>query len=160
MPVAPGHSRKPGCVPRWYWRPRLVLPDGVRLERRGGGTDVWLDVRNEGAGRSRNCRAVLLRCERREEFGWLRIEAPARPDQEISPGDEGRRDPGAGVSCIPARGSARIRLDRRIPDVPGTYRLDIAALNGEEKRSSYVVEVDTAPEDGPERADEGGREGT
>lgn len=145
---------------RWYWRPRLVLPGHVSLERRAGGIEAWLEIRNEGAGRSRDCRAVLLRCERQEAFGWLRIEAPGRPDDEMAPGNEGRGDPGAGVSCIPARGSARILLDRRIPDVPGTYRLDIAALNGEEKRSSYVVEVEAVPENGPERAEEGGREGT
>ena len=145
---------------RWYWRPRLVLPGDVRLVRRAGGIDVWLDIRNEGASRSRDCRAILIRCERREAFGWLRIDAPARPGDDIALAEEGRGDPGAGVSCIPARGSARIRLDRRIPDVPGSYRLDIAALNGEEKRSSYVVEVDAVPDDGPERAEGGGREGT
>jgi hypothetical protein len=145
---------------RWYWRPRLVLPDDVHLELTPNGVNVWLEVRNEGAGRSRHCRAVLVRCERREAVGWLRIEALRAPDTGFAPESSGETDPRAGGTCIPAGESKKIRLDRRIPDVPGIYRLDIAALNGEEKRSSYVVEVDAASADGPDRVEEGGREGT
>jgi hypothetical protein len=144
---------------RWYWRPRLVLPDRLQLERTRNGVDVWLEVRNEGAGRSRRCRAVLVRCERREAVGWLRIEALRPPDTGFAPGSGGT-DPRAGGTCIPAGESARIRLDRRIPDIPGTYRLDVAALNGEEKRSSYVVVVDAGPEIDPGRGEPDGREGT
>lgn len=39
---------------RWYWRPRLVLPDTLVFERTAAGLRVLLDVRNEGAGKSRN----------------------------------------------------------------------------------------------------------
>ena len=119
---------------RWHWRPRLVLPDGLVFERTTAGLRVLLDVRNEGAGKSRNCRAVLVRCEKLESIGWLRID-PRRVD---SPGDP--IPPGAGI--LPDS-STRIVLDRVLPDGPGTYRLEIAVLNGEEKRSSYVVDMET-----------------
>lgn len=121
---------------RWYWRPRLVLPDALVLERTAAGLRVRLDVRNEGAGRSRHCRAVLVRCEKQESIGWLRIE-PRRVD---APGDP--NPPGA---CIRPHSSTRIELDRVLPDGPGTYRLEIAVLNGEEKRSTYVVDMETVP---------------
>ena len=117
---------------RWYWRPRLVLPDALIVERAAAGLRVLLDVRNEGAGKSRNCRAVLVRCEKAESVGWLRIE-PRRFDSPVDP-----NPPGVG---IPPDGSVRIQLDRVLPDEPGTYRLEVAVLNGEEKRSSYVLEV-------------------
>ena len=119
---------------RWYWRPRLVLPDAPNLERTAVGVRVLLDVRNEGAGKSRNCRAVLVRCEKQESSGWLRIE-PRRIEAPEDP-----NLPGAG---IPPHSSTRIELDRVLPDGSGTYRLEIAVLNGEEKRSSYVVDMET-----------------
>ncbi len=109
---------------RWYWRPRLVLPNALVFERASEGIRVFLDVRNEGAGRSRGCRAVLIRCERQERIGWQRIEGKHSQD---------RGDPK----------SARIELDRVLPDEPGTFRLEIGVLNGEEKRSSYVVDMET-----------------
>jgi hypothetical protein len=28
-----------------------------------------------------------------------------------------------------------------LPDEPGSYRLEIAVINGEERRSSYVIEM-------------------
>ncbi|NNK48257.1 MAG: hypothetical protein HKP01_05230 [Gemmatimonadetes bacterium] len=120
---------------RWYWRPRLVLPDALVLERAADGIRVSLEVRNEGAGRSRNCRAVLIRCERQEPIGWLRIEPPPRTDPA---------DPNAPGTGILPHSSARIDLDRVLPDEPGTYRLEIAVLNGEEKRSSYIIDVPAA----------------
>lgn len=119
---------------RWYWRPRLVLPDAPNLQRTAVGIRVRLDVRNEGAGKSRNCRAVLVRCEKQESSGWLRIE----PRRIESPEDPNL--PGAGI--LP-HSSTRIELDRVLPDESGTYRLEIAVLNGEEKRSSYVVDMET-----------------
>jgi len=118
---------------RWYWRPRLVLPDAPVLERTSAGIRVRLDVRNEGAGESRNCRAVLIRCEKQESSGWLRIDP-----RQIEPEDPNL--PGAGI--LPDS-STRIELDRVLPDGPGTYRLEIAVLNGEEKRSSYVIDMET-----------------
>jgi hypothetical protein len=118
---------------RWYWRPRLVMPDTLVFERTAAGLRVLLDVRNEGAGKSRNCRAVLVRCEKQESVGWLRIEPP-RIDSPVDP-----KLPGAGI--LPDS-STRIELDRLLPDGPGTYRLEIAVLNGEEKRSSYVVDME------------------
>jgi hypothetical protein len=119
---------------RWYWRPRLVLPDAPYLQRSAVEIRVFLDVRNEGAGKSRNCRAVLVRCEKQESSGWLRIE----PRRIESPEDPNL--PGAGI--LP-HSSTRIELDRVLPDGSGTYRLEIAVLNGEEKRSSYVVDMET-----------------
>ena len=120
---------------RWYWRPRLVLPDTLVLERAADGIRVFLNVRNEGAGRSRNCRAVLIRCEKREPVGWLRIETPL---------GAGPADPNQPRTGILPDSSTRIDLDRVLPDEPGTYRLEIAVLNGEEKRSSYVVDMEAA----------------
>lgn len=119
---------------RWYWRPRLVLPNALVLERFAQGIRVFLDVRNEGAGRSRGCRAVLIRCEKREPSGWLRIE-PRRTDA--------LGDPNAPRACILPGSSTRIELDHVLSDEPGTYRLQVAVLNGEEKRSSYVVDMET-----------------
>jgi hypothetical protein len=121
---------------RWYWRPRLVLPDSPVLAPGPDGTYVSLLVRNEGAGRSRNCRATLVRCERREDVGWLRIGPPL---------GRRREDPVAAGVGIPAGESATIELDHILPAEPGAYRLEIAVLNGEEKRSSYVVEVEAVP---------------
>jgi hypothetical protein len=118
---------------RWHWRPRLVLPDAVDLVNSPDGIRVFLDVRNEGAGRSRSCRAVLIRCERLEAAGWLRVEPPH---------SAGAGDRNAHEACIPSHGSTRIELDHVVPDGPGTYRLEIAILNGEEKRSSYVVDME------------------
>ena len=122
-------------VGRWHWRPRLVLPEALAFERATEGIRVFLDVRNEGAGKSRNCRAVLVRCEKQESSGWLRIE----PHRTESPGEDPNL-PGAGI--LPDS-STRIELDRILPKGPGTYRLEIAVLNGEEKRSSYVVDMET-----------------
>jgi len=130
---------------RWYWRPRLVLPADLHVEREASGPRAYLDVVNAGAGRSRSCRALLVRCERREELGWLRVEAP-RPGRDEEGAALARSgDPEAAGVVIPAGSSVRLLLDRPLPDVPGTYRLDVAVLNGEEKRASYVVEVEAVP---------------
>lgn len=123
---------------RWYWRPRLALPDALVLERDAEGVRVFLRVRNEGAGRSRGCRAVLIRCDKRESLGWQRIE----PKHAGDPGDP--NPPKAG---IPSRGSTRIELDRVLPDEPGDYRLEISVINGEETRSSYVIEMEARQPD-------------
>jgi hypothetical protein len=117
---------------RWYWRPRLVLPDALILERATDGVRVFLDVRNEGAGRSRGCRAILIRCERREAGGWIRVDPKRAPD---------RADPNGPKVGIHSRDSARIALDHVLPDEPGSYRLEIAVIDGEERRSSYVIEM-------------------
>jgi hypothetical protein len=117
---------------RWHWRPRLVLPDSPELLPDPEGIRVMLHVRNEGAGRSRGCRAVLVRCEKREDVGWLRFEPPGRAEPT---------DPGAGGQGIEPGGSAPIELDRALPDEPGEYRLEVAVLNGEEKRASYVIRM-------------------
>lgn len=119
-------------VARWYWRPHLVLPDAIVLERATDGVHAFLDVRNEGAGRSRGCRALLIRCEKREAGGWLRVD----PKRALDPGD-----PNGSKAGIPSRDSARIALDHVLPDEPGSYRLEIAVINGEERRSSYVIEM-------------------
>lgn len=123
---------------RWYWRPRLALPDALVLESATDGVRVFLDVRNEGAGRSRGCRAILIRCEKQESSGWVRIE----PKRALDPGDP--NGPNAG---IPSRDSARLALDHVLPDEPGSYRLEIAVINGEERRSSYVIEMQAVSPD-------------
>lgn len=119
-------------VARWYWRPRLVLPDEPILERAADGVRVFLNVRNEGAGRSRGCRAILIQCEKQESGGWLRLDPKHAPD---------RGDPNGPKAGIPSHDSARIALDHVLPDEPGSYRLEIAVINGEERRSSYVIEM-------------------
>lgn len=118
---------------RWYWRPSLALPEGLILERDEEGVRVFLDVRNEGAGRSRGCRAVLLRCEKEEPVGWLRFEPKPDPDAG---------DPKELKEGILPHHTARVELDRMLPDEPGRYRLEIAVINGEERRSSYVVQIE------------------
>jgi len=121
---------------RWYWRPRLALPDTLVLERAADGVRVFLNVRNEGAGRSHACRAVLVRCEKRESVGWQRIEGKHSRD---------RGDPKYLEAGIPSHKSTRIELDRVLPVEPGSYRLEIAVINGEERRSSYVIEMEAVP---------------
>ena len=100
-------------VARWYWRPHLVLPDAIVLERATDGVHAFLDVRNEVGG-------------------WVRIE----PKRAVDPGD-----PNGPKAGIPSHVSARIALDHVLPDEPGSYRLEIAVINGEERRSSYVIEM-------------------
>ena len=127
-------------VARWYLRPYLLLPDDLVLERAASGIRVFLDVGNGGAGRARECRAVLIRCERQEDVGWQRIEPPRAESRRGS--DAG--DPKSAGPGIPPDGELRIELDRVLPDEPGMYRLEIAVINGEEKRSSYVVDMEAA----------------
>lgn len=110
-----------------------MLPRDLILERIGESIHVLLDVRNEGAGRSRGCRAELIRCEKQEPIGWLRVELEPVPEA---------RDPNGSKAGIPPHDSARIQLDHVLPGEPGSYRLEIAVINGEERRSSYVIEVE------------------
>jgi len=118
---------------RWYWRPRLRLPADVSLEPVAGGVRLFLEIRNAGAARSRGCRATLIRCERREGNQWVRVDAPpaGTANDPIPPG-------------IAPRRSARVCVDRLVPTEPGRYRIEVAVLNGEERRGSYVVEVGEA----------------
>lgn len=125
---------------RWYLRPYLLLPDDLILERGSSGIRVFLDVGNGGASRAKRCRAVLIRCERQEDIGWQRIEAP---HAESRRGTDAR-DPKSAGPGIPPDGEVRIELDRVLPDEPGMYRLEIAVINGEEKRSSYVIDMEAA----------------
>jgi len=127
-------------VARWYLRPYLLLPDDLVLERAASGIRVFLDVGNGGASRAKSCRAVLIRCERQEDVGWQRIEPPhAESWRGTGPGD-----PKPAETGIPPDGEVRIELDRVLPDAPGMYRLEIAVINGEEKRSSYVIDMEAA----------------
>ena len=127
-------------VARWYLRPFLLLPDDLVLERAASGIRVFLDVGNAGAGRAKECRAVLVRCERQEAVGWQRVE----PSRAESRSDTDAGDPKPAGTGIPPDGTVRIELYRVLPDEPGMYRLEIAVINGEEKRSSYVIDMEAA----------------
>jgi len=118
---------------RWYWRPRLSLPDTPLLGREAGGIRLAMVVRNEGAAKSRRCRARLIRAERREGGKWVRVEA-------IRAARSG--DPKLPRKGIPSHGSATLKVDRLLPAEPGRYRVEVAVINGEEKRSSYVIDIE------------------
>ena len=118
---------------RWYWRPRLSLPDAPVLGREAGGVRLAMVVHNEGAAKSRRCRARLIRAERREGGKWVRVEASRVPRQ---------RDPKLPRKGIPSHDSATLEVDRILPAEPGRYRVEVAVINGEEKRSSYVIDIE------------------
>lgn len=128
---------------RWHWRPRLRLPEDAVLTGGPDGLRLSLEVRNEGAGRSHGCRARLLRAERAERGGWLRVETPAAGSAETAARSAG----------IPAHGSTILEVDRLLPPEPGRYRVEVAVMNGEEVRASYVVRVEgsdtSQPPEGP-----------
>ena len=118
---------------RWYWRPRLSLPDAPILGREAGGVRLAVVVRNDGAARSRKCRARLIRAERREGGRWVRVEA----NRAAKPG--GSKPPKQG---IPSHGSATLEVNRLLPAEPGRYRVEVAVIDGEEKRASYVINIE------------------
>ena len=117
---------------RWYWRPRLRLPREPALIREQRGLRLSLEVHNEGAARSRRCRARLLRAERGEGDAWIRVEAPVHRAAATE----------AGTVGIPAHGSALLTVDRVLPTEAGRYRVEVAVIDGEEVRASYVIEVE------------------
>ncbi len=119
---------------RWYWRPRLRLPETPVIETAEDGLRFLLDVYNEGAGRSHGCRLLLLHLERREGDRWVRL----RPEDQLE-ADGPTRVP---AMLIAARSSARIELERSLPGSPGEYRIEVAVINGEERRASYVIQVE------------------
>ncbi len=117
---------------RWYWRPRLRLPDAPTVARDEHGVRLSVVVRNDGAGRSRRCRARLIRAEREEGDAWVRIEAPVAPAAETA------------SAGIPPHGAATLSVSRLLPPDPGRYRVDVAVINGEEVRASYVIDIEAA----------------
>ena len=119
---------------RWHWRPKLRLPDAPTVSRDEDGIRLSVVVRNEGAGRSRRCRARLIRAEREEGGAWLRIEAPVAPSAEPVPAKTG----------IPPDGTATLSVSRLLPPEPGRYRVEVAVINGEEVRASYVIDIEAA----------------
>jgi hypothetical protein len=119
---------------RWYWRPRLQLLGPPSLSPGADGIRLSIRVHNAGAGRSRRCRARLLRAERWDGSAWIRVEARARSGPETDPVSTGIRP----------RDSAQLLVDRALPPTAGRYRVEVAAINGEEVRASYVVEVEEA----------------
>ena len=119
---------------RWYWRPRLRLPDAPILAPEAEGVRLSVDVHNHGAARSRRCRARLIRAERKEDDAWRRVDAPLAPAPETDPGETG----------IPPRGSATLEVNRLLPREPGRYRVEVAVIDGEEARASYVIDIETA----------------
>jgi hypothetical protein len=120
---------------RWYWRPRLRLPAELRVRPVDGGIRLSLRVRNVGAGRSRGCRARFLRVERNDQGGWLRVEPLPLP---------AAADPDAPRACIPPHGSTTLAADALLPAEAGRYRVELAVINGEEVRASYVIDIETA----------------
>jgi hypothetical protein len=111
---------------RWRWRPRLELYP----ERRGR-----VRVRNAGSRSAKNCRATLLRLDTCEGGRWQRVWMG-----------------GAAVSLNWAGGSSRcdlapgteneflaVRQDGTLP--AGHYRVEVAVINGEEKRARFEVEL-------------------
>jgi len=111
---------------RWYWRPRLSLPAAPVLGREAGGVRLAIVVRNDGAAKSRGCRARLIRAERREGGEWVRVDATRAARQRNS------RLPRKGIR---SHGAATLEVDRLLPAEPGRYRVEVAVINGEEKRS-------------------------
>jgi hypothetical protein len=111
---------------RWRWRPRLEL----HPEPRGS-----VRVRNTGSRSAKNCRATLLRLDRWEKGGWQRFgSGGAAVPLTWSDGSD-RRDlaPGAGDEI------SALRQDGTFSG--GRYRVEVAVINGEEKRARFEVEL-------------------
>jgi hypothetical protein len=49
---------------------------------------------------------------------------------------------GGAPATIAARGTATLRVERLLPPQGGRYRVELAVINGDEVRRSYVVEID------------------
>ncbi|MCL7927371.1 MAG: hypothetical protein M8841_06240 [marine benthic group bacterium] len=111
---------------RWRWRPRLE----VQPEPRGR-----LRVRNTGSRSAKNCRATLLRLDRWEKGGWQRLGSGGEAVVLTWSDGSDRRDlaPGAGDEI------STLRQDGTLP--AGRYRVEVAVINGEEKRARFEVEL-------------------
>ena len=72
--------------------------------------------------------------EREEGDAWVRIEAPVAPTAETASTETG----------IPPRGTATLSVSRVLPPDPGRYRVDVAVIDGEEVRASYVIDLEAA----------------
>ena len=113
---------------RWRWRPGLRLGPEVRTV----GMDRCLPVRNAGAAPARRCRGRLLRADRQDDGTWRRL----APDPATFPltwpdGSEERDlEPGEAADLLLARGN-RLRA--------GRYRIEVAVIDGHERR--FTVEL-------------------
>ena len=111
---------------RWRWRPRLEL----QPEPRGS-----LKVRNTGSRSARNCRAALLRLDRWETGGWQRLGTRGESIPLTWSDGSDRRDlaPGAGDEIPALRQVGTLAA--------GRYRVEVAVINGEERRARFEVEL-------------------
>ena len=136
---------------RWRWRPRLIVDSAPRRASSESGEaepasdaapDWLLRVRNGGLATAKRCRATLLRLQVYTDSQWRRIE----PDPKACPmswSDESRERnlaPGEAADLVVVRGNG-------LP--AGRYRLEIAVINGEERRLAFELAV--AGSDGDER---------
>ena len=128
---------------RWRWRPRLIVDSAPRRASNESGEagpdsdavqDWLLRVRNGGAATAKRCRATLLRLQVYEDSRWRRLE----PDPKTCPmswSDESRDRnlaPGEAADLVVVRGNG-------LP--AGRYRLEIAVINGEERRVAFELAV-------------------
>lgn len=111
---------------RWHWRPRLELhpEQGGRLR-----------VSNKGSRSARNCRATLLRLDRWEKGGWQRIGSGGEIVPLTWSDGSARRElsPGSGDEILALRQDGTLSA--------GRYRVEVAVINGEEKRARFEVEL-------------------
>lgn len=138
---------------RWRWRPRLE--PGTALRRRdadGAAADWTLTVRNKGAATARRCRATLLRADRLEADGshWRFEDHHAFPLTWTDGSPE--RDLRAGETA-----ELTVADGNRLP--AGRYRLEIAVIDGEERRVVLDLAHGEAADagHGPRRPDEEAR---
>jgi len=115
---------------RWRFRPSLVLGPRLRAEA----DRITLRVRNHGAATARRCAGRPLRLDRKVRDDWTRIEVDPRacPFEWTEGGRERDLEPGADAGLV-------VALSDRLPE--GRYRLELAVMNGEERRTRLEFDV-------------------
>jgi hypothetical protein len=94
-----------------------------------------LRVRNTGSRSAKNCRARLLRLDRWETGGWQRLGSGGAAVPLIWSDGSDRRDlaPGAEDEIWALRKDGTLGA--------GSYRVEVAVINGEERRARFEVEL-------------------
>jgi hypothetical protein len=125
---------------RWRYRPDLELGS----ELRGKEEDFVLTVSNAGAAKARRCRGRLLRVDRQCDGDWRRMDVDQRHFPLVWTDGSGERD------LRPSQ-TADLVVVRPEGLTPGRYRLELAVIDGEERRVSVEFRWPMGKEEGVDR---------
>lgn len=123
---------------RWRYRPSLELDTTLQ----SNGDLFTLAVRNTGAAVAARCRGRLIRVSRDTQGDWTRMD----PDSSIFPLHWPDGSPEHDLS---AGEESELVIARRNRLAPGHYRIEMAVINGEEKRT--LIEFEVPPDQGVRR---------